>query len=1484
MFKLQGMLQHQVNMYDTAHGLDKYCLLYYVRKDIVDYEEPFILTHQRIPYCIRLLNESILDEDISIDNTIHNGLKYEIYLNNMDESSSFENDILFYNCSSPWFGPRCSFAFDLENDRSLDEVVLLHFYNKPMITNGSIITCYEHLKCTWTSLLCLDWREICDRKMDCLDGSDELHCWQLEINECSANEYRCHNGQCIPKEFFHDIQLNPDCLDRTDESIRNDDYPDFCSRDPSFRCEEHTCRPGKTEYPCGDGQCTAEMDTRFGAGCQNGRHNPLLNNLCSYAMACLMHMDVPWCDGFCTDTNCTLKHCPDVYEFPLGPILFGHVRLMFQNAEREIESSEVLLPNYVCYNENLCRDFLPFTVQFNGSTCRYFHQLGFDETSYSDPEDLVRDIKERFRPCLVTSISETNCHHSVMYRCFNSTKCISKYRLVDGINDCPFDDDETFNQDCSFDDSLYRFECFRDGKRKCLAPLIIGDGKRDCERAEDERNENDGTIESHISFQTICDGKTELSPLLIDGRYETDETHCEDWPCNNTYTRCDRFWLCKNGTDEINCPSSLCPENQYDCVLFNDTSKLTCISASKINDGTIDCLGASDERNICLRKTPLLVMYYFHCSIDSKCIHYNGLCDRNATCSQGDDEKFCRNYGSRRNPLCSSNVINRTDVENFLCHSLDGPVLPRIVYFKLQNRPNYLLELTADREPRKLQSDSFDGWQCNRGLSVYKRMSSNQSELHCLCPPAYYGDRCQYQNQRVSLTIQIQAVSDWRTTFVLVMRLIDDEQKLESYDFIEYLPIRDCQTKYNSYLLYSSRPKDLLRNYSVQIDVFNKLTLTHRSSWLFPVKFSFLPVYRLSVLLTIPIFNSNPRHTVVHGRCFYYINQPNSTFCLCDFGWSGSHCSIEQKCSCAKPSLCINGSICVCPLDRYGARCYLRRSPCNSCSNNGQCVLDDSRYSLSKHRSTCLCLKEYFGDHCEHRQTQIDVSFDDHLQLPFSLIIHLITVQNQAKHIRTSLMRKIGINQELISFYTSITFNIALAEFDQNYYLILLRDRAFFSTILSAKIRQSHRCKSLTELFNQTFINQHLLKRIKFYHRPCQNQRDLICFYDSVHICLCDVNRNANCFEFNHHMAYNCHIGNLCENEGLCYYDNSSCPTTPICVCPDCYYGSRCQFSTRGTSLSLDTILGYHIQPSVRMSQQSAAVKLSMGITCILFCFGLVNSLFSLLTFRTKPCHDVGCGLYLFSSSIVSMVLTIVLAMKYVHLLILQMKLIGNRRFEYMQCLVTDFLLRVLVSSNDWLIGCVAIERSLNIYKGVHFNKNRSRQVAKRAISLVFLLTVLTHMHDPWHRHTIDDEEDQRSLCLCQYSRPLQIYDWIINIIHFAFPFLINFISALMIIIISARNRSNIQRKKPRKTVLHEQFQQHKHLLISPIVLILLAVPRLIISFVSKCMKSAREPWLYLIGYYISFIPSMLNFVIFVLPSNTYRTQFDHSIRNLWRS
>jgi hypothetical protein len=43
-------------------------------------------------------------------------------------------------------------------------------------------------------------------------------------------------------------------------------------------------------------------------------------------------------------------------------------------------------------------------------------------------------------------------------------------------------------------------------------------------------------------------------------------------------------------------------------------------------------------------------------------------------------------------------------------------------------------------------------------------------------------------------------------------------------------------------------------------------------------------------------------------------------------------------------------------------------------------------------------------------------------------------------------------------------------------------------------------------------------------------------------------------------------------------------------------------------------------------------------------------------------------------------------------------------------------------------------------------------------------------------------------------------------------------------------------------------------------------------------MKSADDAWLYLIGYFISFIPSMINSIVFILPSEFYRKECQKSI------
>lgn len=171
---------------------------------------------------------------------------YIQYLENADEFSSV-TDQSFFNCTSSWFGSHCEYTFETV-DESFDNIVTATFRAKDPYWNNHLeimkpldytnLSCYIHLKCRRGPGLanCLDWREVCDGKVDCIgDGEDERDCLEMEVNECAHNEYRCHNGMCIPPMFYHDNRFNPDCLDSTDEFVH--DYTN-CFKDPGFRCEE----------------------------------------------------------------------------------------------------------------------------------------------------------------------------------------------------------------------------------------------------------------------------------------------------------------------------------------------------------------------------------------------------------------------------------------------------------------------------------------------------------------------------------------------------------------------------------------------------------------------------------------------------------------------------------------------------------------------------------------------------------------------------------------------------------------------------------------------------------------------------------------------------------------------------------------------------------------------------------------------------------------------------------------------------------------------------------------------------------------------------------------------------------------------------------------------------------------------------------------------------------------------------------------------
>jgi hypothetical protein len=385
-------------------------------------------------------------------------------------------------------------------------------------------------------------------------------------------------------------------------------------------------------------------------------------------------------------------------------------------------------------------------------------------------------------------------------------------------------------------------------------------------------------------------------------------------------------------------------------------------------------------------------------------------------------------------------------------------------------------------------------------------------------------------------------------------------------------------------------------------------------------------------------------------------------------------------------------------------------------------------------------------------------------------------------------------------------------------------------------------------------------------------------------MCLCTLEHYPNCFELDHQAKLTCPHSDYCKNGASCLQDDPTCPSNTICICTDCYFGTQCQFYAKGFGLTLDDILRYEIHPNVTLSQQRISVKISALITMFMFLLGSINGICSCLTFKRKKSKQVGCGLYLFASSITSIVTISIFTLKFWFLVLSQMNIITNSTILRIGCISIEPLLKVFLYTDTWFNACVAIERAIAVFKGANFDKATSKRLAKKVIFVLPLLILGTIIHEPIHRDLFEDEEEQRTWCVTDYSKYLQEYNSAIVLFHFLIPFIINLFSALFIIISGARRRSAVQTGKGYCEHLRKQFVEYKHILISPLALVILSSPRLIISLMSTCMKSSRDPWLYLCGYFISFIPTILIFIVFVLPCELYRKEFQESLKSWYRS
>jgi hypothetical protein len=160
------------------------------------------------------------------------------------------------------------------------------------------------------------------------------------------------------------------------------------------------------------------------------------------------------------------------------------------------------------------------------------------------------------------------------------------------------------------------------------------------------------------------------------------------------------------------------------------------------------------------------------------------------------------------------------------------------------------------------------------------------------------------------------------------------------------------------------------------------------------------------------------------------------------------------------------------------------------------------------------------------------------------------------------------------------------------------------------------------------------------------------------------------------------------------------------------------------------------------------------------------------------------------------------------------------------------------------------------------------------------------HIHEVMYYTTIVDSfytSINVTLCIPNYVQPsVSTYNRVNVLIHYCIPFLIHIISITILIILAVWSRASTSGNTQQISVNHSerQLKAQEEQYITSIIIVLSSLPLSILSFSYACTE-LKQPWqryTLLTTYFLSYLPQMLGFILYVLPSTTFSEEFRQTI------
>jgi hypothetical protein len=380
------------------------------------------------------------------------------------------------------------------------------------------------------------------------------------------------------------------------------------------------------------------------------------------------------------------------------------------------------------------------------------------------------------------------------------------------------------------------------------------------------------------------------------------------------------------------------------------------------------------------------------------------------------------------------------------------------------------------------------------------------------------------------------------------------------------------------------------------------------------------------------------------------------------------------------------------------------------------------------------------------------------------------------------------------------------------------------------------------------------------YHHICRNDSQRLCFYDENYFCTCQQDHyRTDCWIYDAQLDH-CE---KCLSAGKCLQGDPKDPNHFICLCSSCHQGHRCEFSLQAFGFTLDSLFVEH----------SKEVKIIyVFIVCLLFIIGIFNNFCSFITFKRPGPRKFGVGNYLF----------IVTCLNQITLLCLLLKVIQiSAGISYIgSCKAVSYFLSVFTRSTYWLTSWITVDRLLMVV----FPTSSSLKHPRLAIRMSIVTSIVLfgmHVHEIIYYTIIQHLSTGSPICVTNFDTALiSTYNRISTLTHYLLPFCIQVVSITFLIVLIARSRVKAAGQNMTfGQVLKKQFQTQKELYVTPAIIILSALPQTILTFSFACTELTNWYRHTLLGtYLLSYAPQVLGFILYVLPSTSYKKEFGKTL------